>query len=153
MLPMPKCRLAAAAALVPAVLAAADFRIPRHETYGTDFKLDGRPFESAWTNATFRDFCFVFQNKGAPVNRTTMRAFYDMDALYVAFYCYESDIKRLQPGFPPDQATDVPIASGSDCVEFLVSPPGAEDVFFHPQHPYTKKLIEAIPTRHGKETA
>ena len=26
-----------------------------------------------------------------------------------------------------------------------------EDVFFRPQHPYTQKLIESIPTRHGKE--
>ncbi|MBR1457630.1 MAG: ABC transporter ATP-binding protein [Oscillospiraceae bacterium] len=35
----------------------------------------------------------------------------------------------------------------------LVETGATEDVFFHPQHPYTKKLIEAIPTRHGKETA
>ena len=35
----------------------------------------------------------------------------------------------------------------------LVETGNTEDVFFHPQHPYTKKLIEAIPTRHGKETA
>ena len=35
----------------------------------------------------------------------------------------------------------------------LVEVGNTEDVFFHPQHPYTKKLIEAIPTRHGKETA
>ena len=123
--------LAAAAAMAPAMLMAAGFTIPRHETYGTDFKLDGRPFESAWTNAPLRDFCFVFKDKGVPANRTSMRAFYDVDALYVAFYCHEGDMKRLQPGFPPDQATDVPIASGSDCIEFLVSPPGAENTFFH----------------------
>ena len=34
----------------------------------------------------------------------------------------------------------------------LVEEGKTEDVFFHPQHPYTKHLIEAIPTRHGKET-
>ncbi len=28
-----------------------------------------------------------------------------------------------------------------------------DDVFFHPEHPYTKRLIEAIPTRQRKETA
>lgn len=121
----------AAVALAPAVLVAADFRIPRYETYGTDFKLDGKPFESVWTNAPSRDFCFVFTDKGTPKNRTSLRAFYDVDALYVAFYCFESDMKRLQPGFPPEQATDVPIAAGQDCLEFLLSPPGAENRFFH----------------------
>ena len=35
----------------------------------------------------------------------------------------------------------------------LVETGNTEDVFHNPQHPYTKKLIEAIPTRHGKETA
>jgi ABC-type dipeptide/oligopeptide/nickel transport system ATPase component len=35
----------------------------------------------------------------------------------------------------------------------LVEEGRTEDVFFHPQHPYTKQLIEAIPTRGGKETA
>ena len=34
----------------------------------------------------------------------------------------------------------------------LVEEGSTEQVFFHPQHPYTKRLIEAIPTRHGKET-
>ena len=34
----------------------------------------------------------------------------------------------------------------------LVEEGSTDQVFFHPQHPYTKRLIEAIPTRHGKET-
>ncbi|MBE6990500.1 MAG: ABC transporter ATP-binding protein [Ruminococcaceae bacterium] len=34
----------------------------------------------------------------------------------------------------------------------LVEEGNTNDVFFRPQHPYTKHLIEAIPTRHGKET-
>jgi len=34
----------------------------------------------------------------------------------------------------------------------LVEEGSTDQVFFRPQHPYTKRLIEAIPTRHGKET-
>lgn len=34
----------------------------------------------------------------------------------------------------------------------LVEEGDTDQVFFRPQHPYTKRLIEAIPTRHGKET-
>jgi ABC-type dipeptide/oligopeptide/nickel transport system ATPase component len=34
----------------------------------------------------------------------------------------------------------------------LVEVGSTDDVFFRPQHPYTKQLIDAIPTRHGKET-
>ncbi len=34
----------------------------------------------------------------------------------------------------------------------LVEAGSTDQVFFRPQHPYTKRLIEAIPTRHGKET-
>lgn len=34
----------------------------------------------------------------------------------------------------------------------LVEEGDTDQVFFHPRHPYTKRLIEAIPTRHGKET-
>ena len=35
----------------------------------------------------------------------------------------------------------------------LVETGSTEDVFFRPQHPYTQKLIEAIPTRRRKEHA
>ncbi|MBQ2061282.1 MAG: ABC transporter ATP-binding protein [Oscillospiraceae bacterium] len=34
----------------------------------------------------------------------------------------------------------------------LVEEGDTDRVFFEPRHPYTKRLIEAIPTRHGKET-
>ena len=34
----------------------------------------------------------------------------------------------------------------------LVEEGDTDQVFFHPRHPYTKRLIEAIPTRRGKET-
>jgi ABC-type dipeptide/oligopeptide/nickel transport system ATPase component len=34
----------------------------------------------------------------------------------------------------------------------LVEEGSTDRVFFDPQHPYTKRLIDAIPTRHGKET-
>ena len=34
----------------------------------------------------------------------------------------------------------------------LVETGETDSVFYHPQHPYTKKLIEAIPTRERKET-
>ena len=33
----------------------------------------------------------------------------------------------------------------------LVEEGETERVFYHPEHPYTKKLIDAIPTRHRKE--
>ena len=33
----------------------------------------------------------------------------------------------------------------------LVENGETEQVFYHPQHPYTKRLIEAIPTRERKE--
>ena len=33
----------------------------------------------------------------------------------------------------------------------LVETGDTDDVFFHPRHPYTKRLIDAIPTRQGKE--
>ena len=34
----------------------------------------------------------------------------------------------------------------------LVETGQTDDVFYHPQHPYTKKLIEAIPTRERRGT-
>ena len=34
----------------------------------------------------------------------------------------------------------------------LVETGETDSVFYHPQHPYTKKLIEAIPTRERRET-
>ena len=33
----------------------------------------------------------------------------------------------------------------------LVEAGETDQVFYHPQHPYTKKLIDAIPTRNRKE--
>ncbi len=33
----------------------------------------------------------------------------------------------------------------------LVETGETEEIFYHPKHPYTKKLIEAIPTREGRE--
>ncbi len=35
----------------------------------------------------------------------------------------------------------------------IVENGSTDDVFFRPQHPYTKHLIESIPTRHGKEVS
>ena len=32
----------------------------------------------------------------------------------------------------------------------LVETGTTEEVFYHPQHPYTQRLIEAIPTRDGR---
>ena len=33
----------------------------------------------------------------------------------------------------------------------LVEAGETDQVFYHPQHPYTKKIIDAIPTRNRKE--
>ena len=33
----------------------------------------------------------------------------------------------------------------------LVEEGDTDQVFYHPQHPYTQKLIDAIPTRNRKE--
>ena len=108
---------------------AADFSIPRCETYGTDFKLNGKLDDSAWQSAASRDFVDI-QSTKSPNNRTTLRAFYDVDALYFAFECSEAEPARIQPGFPAGQATDVPIPGGADCAEIYISPPGAGNVFF-----------------------
>ena len=120
--------------VLAAVMAAGAFAgIPRIETAGADFKLDGRLDDAAWTKAAKLGDLVEIRTPDAPPpqNATTVWAFYDVENLYVAFRCLDARMDKVQLGLPAGQATDVPIASGADTVEMLISPVGRDGEFYH----------------------
>ena len=112
------------------------FRIPRIETASTGYKLDGKLTDKVWEKAAmiqkFDHVSFNGKMSNKPVkSKTTVKMFYDVDALYFGFTCYEENIKKVVPGLPAGQTTDVPIGSSDDCLEMMIFLPGSDKTYYH----------------------
>ncbi len=114
-----------------------NFVIPRVETASSTYKLDGKLTDKVWEKAALiRDFVPAgFSGKAPPAspvkNRTSVKVFYDVDAIYLGFTCLDRDIGKVIPGLPAGQTVDVPIAGNDDCLEILLFQPGSDKRYYH----------------------
>ncbi len=124
------------AAETPAAAPADTFIIPRIETASTGYKLDGSLNDKVWQNAAIiPNFTHVrFGEKISDKtisSKTTVKMFYDVDALYLGFTCHEQNIKKIVTGLPAGQTVDVPIGGSDDCLEMMIFLPGSDSVYYH----------------------
>jgi len=113
------------------------FAIPRIETASTGYKLDGQLTDKVWENAALiENFVSIrFNDKAVSAetikNQTSVKMFYDVDALYLGFTCKDTNIKKIITGLPAGQTVDVPIAGSDDCLELMVFLPGSDKTYYH----------------------
>ena len=105
---------------------APSFTIPRIETASTGYRLDGKLNDKVWGKAAEIPEFVSINSNGKPVisgnikNKTSVKIFYDVDALYLGFTCYESDPGKMILGLPAGQTVDVPIGGNDDCLVVLI---------------------------------
>lgn len=116
---------------------APSFTIPRIETASTGYRLDGKLNDKVWGKAAEIPEFVSINSNGKPVisgnikNKTSVKIFYDVDALYLGFTCYESDPGKMILGLPAGQTVDVPIGGNDDCLEIMLFHPGSNDTYYH----------------------
>ena len=114
-----------------------NFVIPRVETASSGYELDGKLTDKVWEKAALiSDFVPAgFSGKTPPAspvkNRTSVKVFYDVDAIYLGFTCFDRNIGKIIPGLPAGQTVDVPIAGNDDCLEILLFQPGSDKKYYH----------------------
>lgn len=113
------------------------FTIPRVETASTGYKLDGKLNDKVWAKAAvipeFTSIKFKDKSiaKGPIKNKTSVKLFYDVDALYLGFTCYEPALNKMVMGLPAGQTVDVPIGGNDDCLEIMLFHPYMKDTYYH----------------------
>lgn len=112
------------------------FVIPRVETASTGYKLDGLLNDKVWEKAALiPDFTATAFSGKTPsktvVNQTSVKIFYDVDAIYLGFTCKDGNIGKIITGLPAGQTVDVPIAGNDDCLEIMLFQPGSDKIYYH----------------------
>lgn len=111
-----------------------DFTIPRIEHGSSEFKLDGKLNDKVWEKAASIDgFSHVGKKSSgkAVINQTSVKVFYDVDALCLGFTCSDKNIGRIVMGLPADQTVDVPMGGSDDCIELMIFQPGSDRTYYH----------------------
>lgn len=107
-------------------LFAADSPIPRYEVHRSPsaILIDGTPNEKAWTAAPPIQFLFPWDSQTGAKQKTTARALWDDDNLYVSYVCEDTDITVTRTEHDAPTYLD-------DAVEFFVNPmPSQADMYY-----------------------
>lgn len=105
--------------------------IPRIES-AKKFEINGRLDNANWDKAVSLDgFSILGKPSEAPANSTELKAFYDVDALFLGFIFHEKNMSKIIRGLPAGQTIDTPISSNDDCGEILITTKDASRRYYH----------------------